>query len=168
MKTKTMNKLLSYPLIFHESNINIVTILISSKSVTCFYCIQSMNICCLKTKKHLGYALNAPWHSILHNSVHYNPGNSQPLFCLKYRHFFWCIIIIFLFQIQPLNKIINDSSTNYLGSKLIHLKLFLLPRRKMDLYCYLNRHHKQKHWEKLNFSFLVAVLIKYLGRIGEI
>lgn len=39
MKTKKMNKLVSYPLIFHESNVNIVTISISSKSVTCFYCI---------------------------------------------------------------------------------------------------------------------------------
>lgn len=44
LKTKRMKKVLTYPLIFHGSNVNIETISISIKSVTCFYYMYSMNI----------------------------------------------------------------------------------------------------------------------------
>ena len=44
LKTKRMNKVLTYPLIFHGSNVSIETISISIKSVTCFYHMYSMNI----------------------------------------------------------------------------------------------------------------------------
>lgn len=70
LKTKRMNKVLRYPLLFHGSNVNTETISISIKSVTCFYCVYSMNICCLKTKKQIGHALSASGHPILDTSVH--------------------------------------------------------------------------------------------------
>ena len=44
LKTKRMNKVLTYPLIFHGSNVSIESISISIKSVTCFYHMYSMNI----------------------------------------------------------------------------------------------------------------------------
>lgn len=70
LKTKRTNKVLRYRLIFHGSNVNIETISISIKSVTCFYCMYIMNICCLKTKKQIGHALSASGHPILENSAH--------------------------------------------------------------------------------------------------
>lgn len=69
LNTKRMNKVFRYPLIFHGSNVNIETISIYIKSVT-FYCMYSMNICCLKTKKQIRHAVNASEHPILDTSVH--------------------------------------------------------------------------------------------------
>ena len=42
LKTKRMNKVFIYPLIFPESKVNIEAILISIQSVTCFDCVYYM------------------------------------------------------------------------------------------------------------------------------
>lgn len=64
-----MNKVLTYPLIFHGSNVNIETISISIKSVTCFIICTVWIFEFWKTKK-IEHALNASGQPILDNSVH--------------------------------------------------------------------------------------------------
>lgn len=48
LKIKRMNEVFRCRLIFYWFNVNIEFILIFIKFVVCFYCMYSINICCLK------------------------------------------------------------------------------------------------------------------------